>query len=205
MFLEQNEEFASAGFDKSGHWLRMGFSSPQPDETKGKYQWCPWIVRQHTFVFIPPSCGYVDLNSCVSVSVPAETHHKLPNYVLFHYQSLLYCHANMQNCLEWIQRCNVEMFLPHFPSCLALLMPCHEPYPQSKRNRTQLNRGSKTMNRTQPWHWYIVTPLQFSVITLISSLVVSIQSCEISFCAKLEYSIKHLQIKHCFHPMCSNE
>ncbi len=90
--------------------LRMRFNSSQPDETKGKYQWCPWIVRQHTFVLIPPSCGYVDINSCVNVSVPAETHHKLPNDVLFHYQRSLYCHANMQNCLEWIQHCNGKCF-----------------------------------------------------------------------------------------------
>lgn len=97
----------TSDFDKSGHWLRMWFNSPQLDEMRGKHQWCPWITRQNTFVFIPPCCGCVPLNSCVCVSVPAETHHKLPNYVLFHYQSSFYCHANMQNCLEWIQSCNV--------------------------------------------------------------------------------------------------
>lgn len=32
---------------------------------------------------------------------------------------------------------------------------------------------------------------------------ISFQSCELNLCAKLEYCIKHLQIKHCFQPICS--
>ncbi len=42
---------------------------------------------------------------------------------------------------------------------LALLVRWHEPYPHSKQNRTGPNRGSKTVNWTEPCHWCIVTPL----------------------------------------------
>ncbi len=37
------------------------------------------------------------------------------------------------------------------------------------------------------------------------SSYVSIQSCEFNLCRKLEYCLQYLQIKHCFHPMCSRE
>ena len=49
---------------------------------------------------------------------------------------------------------------------LLLLVPCHELCPHSKQNRTEPNRGSKTVIWTEPWHWCIVTPLLSMLISL---------------------------------------
>lgn len=73
------QEFAPGWFDKSGHWLRMGFNSPRSDKTnRKKHEW-PWVPQQHTFVFCftVGVCVYTDVLVCV----PAEIHHKLSYYM----------------------------------------------------------------------------------------------------------------------------